>query len=385
MAVPIPPVPAADREALPPVFSTATRREWVAVGSAWIGLSLVSAGAFMSGGGNGAPRWFAVAGFLADGAVWVALTPVLFLVLDRVRSIPGGRVGVAAAYLVIGAIASTSHAALTRPLVVLLAGVAGQPVDPGATIWRFAAGDFFNYWFAVAAHALIQRGHRDRLRRDRAARLEALLARARLAALTRELEPHFLFNTLNGIAALVRDDPKRAEGMLLRLSDLLRVTLETDDGGELALGEELERLDLYLDIQRMRFGPRLVVELAVAPETIGARVPTLLLQPLVENAVTHGVGSRPGNGMIRISARMDAGRLRLEVRDDGRGVGPGPTRERTGLGNTRARLAAMFQDDFSLTLEPAPGGGAVTTVLIPFEPPRSATGSALVPMETGCE
>ncbi len=385
MAVPVSPAPVADREALPPVVPTATRREWVAVGAAWLGLSLISALAFMSAGGNGAPRWFALAGFLADGAVWVMLTPVLFLGLDRVRLLPGGRIGAAVGYLVIGVVASTAHAGLTRPLVLLLAKVAGQPVDPGATIWRFAAGDFANYWFAVAAHALIQRGHRDRLRRDRAARLETLLARARLAALTRELEPHFLFNTLNGIAALVRDEPKRAEGMLLRLSDLLRVTLESDDGGELALGEELERLELYLDIQRMRFGPRLAVELVVAPETIGARVPTLLLQPLVENAVTHGVGSRPGAGMIRISARMDAGRLRLEVRDDGRGLGVGPQRERTGLGNTRARLAAMFQNDFSLTLEPAPGGGAVTTVIIPFEPPRSATGSALVPLEIGCE
>src|SRR6185295_17004621 len=166
---------------------------------------------------------------------------------------------------------------------------------------------------------------------------------------------------------LVREDPKTAEAMLVRLSDLLRLTLEGGGGGELPLAEELSRLELYLAIQRMRFGSRLDVKRRIDPASLAARVPSMLLQPLVENSLENGIGPRPGPGTIEIGATRDGGRVRLSVKDDGIGLTRVP-RERTGVTNTRARLAALFAGDFTFEMTTPAGGGTLVAITIPFQP-----------------
>lgn len=218
----------------------------------------------------------------------------------------------------------------------------------------------------LLAHVVIQRVHRSRYRQRRAAELEASLARARLHALSKELQPHFLFNTLNGIAALVQEDPRLAEAMLVRLGDLLRVTLDEGREGEISLRLELEHLDLYLDLQQMRFGPRLAVVRDVPPDVLQAQVPAMLLQPLVENALTHGIGPKPGPGEVGITARRMGDRVSITVHDTGRGLSP-VVKESTGVRNTRARLAAMFSGDYRFALESrGDGQGTLVTIEIPF-------------------
>lgn len=243
----------------------------------------------------------------------------------------------------------------------------------------------------LLAHVVMQRMHRSRFRQRRAAELAASLAEARLHALARELQPHFLFNSLNGITALIRDDPAQAESMLVALADLLRLTLEGGDG-ESPLRAELERTSLYLDLQRMRYGSRLVVHCDVDEAALDASVPTMLLQPLVENAIMHGIAPRPGPGVLRIAARAVSSdrsghqRLRITVQDDGAGLAPsGALIERAGLGTTRARLAALYGAEFRFTLgTSAEHVGALVTIEIPWRiappsvhrrTPRHAAGS----------
>jgi len=204
-----------------------------------------------------------------------------------------------------------------------------------------------------------------------AAQLEARVAEARLHALRMELNPHFLFNALNAISGLVRtQETDAAVRMLAQLGDLLRSTLDRGAAPEMPLHEELELLQRYLDIERVRFGGRLAVEVSVAPGAEDALVPTLVLQPLVENAVRHGVASRPGPALIRVGARREGAALLLEVRDTGGGVaaaeGRRPPREGVGLSNTRARLEQLYGPDASLDLRNADGGGALAAVRLPF-------------------
>jgi LytS/YehU family sensor histidine kinase len=218
---------------------------------------------------------------------------------------------------------------------------------------------------AIIAYLGLQWLHRSRAERARAREVERSLREARLHALALELQPHFLFNTLNGIAALVRSDARTAEQMLIRLSDLLRLTRDAGRAGQLPLGEELRQLDLYLGLQQMRHGSRLTVRSDVPADVHEARVPAMLLQPLVENALSHGIGGRPGPGTLSLKAWREDGQLWLAVEDDGVGMPPGgPARQGVGLSNTRARLAALYPDAHELRIEPRPEGG--TRVLIRF-------------------
>ncbi|MEO8452550.1 MAG: histidine kinase [Gemmatimonadota bacterium] len=216
-------------------------------------------------------------------------------------------------------------------------------------------------------HLVLQRVLAGRERRDQAFERELSLAKARLHALSVELQPHFLFNTLNSIAGLVRNDPRTAETMLVQLSDLLRLTLEGAAGGESSLGDEIDRLELYLALQRMRFGPRLTVTTAIPDQIRGAGVPTMLLQPLVENAMSHGIGPKDGPGAIAITGERRGDRLLLVVEDDGVGLpDDAPARERIGIGNTRTRLTTLFPDDHCFDLAAGESGGVRATIDIPF-------------------
>ncbi|MCP3098042.1 histidine kinase [Myxococcus sp. K15C18031901] len=195
------------------------------------------------------------------------------------------------------------------------------------------------------------------------------LARAQLHVLKAQLHPHFLFNTLNSISALVHRDPRGSERMIARLSDLLRGTLDAAHE-EVPLREELRTLQLYLDIQGVRFTDRLQVRQEIAPDALGAHVPHLLLQPLVENAIQHGIAPRSAPGTVTVAARREGAELLLEVRDDGVGLRDGAPRTGPGSGKglwlTRERLVQLYGMDHRMELRGATGGGASVTLCIPY-------------------
>jgi two-component system LytT family sensor kinase len=203
----------------------------------------------------------------------------------------------------------------------------------------------------------------------RAARLERLLMQARLDALAGQLQPHFLFNTLHTISALVLEDPKQANRMITRLSELLRHSFSRERGPLVTLEEEFELLDHYVAIQEARFGDRLRVTFRIDPDSASATVPTLLLQPLVENAIRHGAGKDGGIVQVEIAAARSGNRLRLEVRDNGPGIPAGSARNGgagVGIANTQARLTELYGLGHRFELANGAGGGALATIEIPY-------------------
>jgi signal transduction histidine kinase len=196
-----------------------------------------------------------------------------------------------------------------------------------------------------------------------AARAEAEADRARLTALQAQMNPHFLFNALNTIAALAGEDPARAERTVENLSMVLRRTLERSGRAVAALDDEIAFLRQYLDVERERFGPRLAVNFQLAPGTGADEVPTMSLQPLVENALKYAVATRIEGGSLTIAASRAGSELHVSVADDGEGFQPGTT-EGTGLGNLRARLRALYQDRSRLVIESS-GAGTRVTIVVP--------------------
>jgi len=224
--------------------------------------------------------------------------------------------------------------------------------------------NFFFYVVLVAAAHAFHYQRRSRERAERAAQLESALAHARLSALQSQLQPHFLFNALQSITELLHQDVQRADRMLVSLSRLLRQLLETDSTHEVELEAELRTLQPYLELQQLRFGERLRVELEVAPEALRWRVPHLILQPLVENAIRHGLAPRAQPGTVQIRARVLGELLQLQVADDGVGLAAQP-REGLGLRNTRERLQQLYGTASRCELRGSPGAGCEATLLIP--------------------
>ena len=231
------------------------------------------------------------------------------------------------------------------------------------------------YWAIVGGTLAVRASREAREREQATVKLQAGLAEARLAALRAQLDPHFLFNTLNAVSALaLRGERERVVEALSTLSDLLRATLGGAPAQEVALDEELALLDRYLHIQRLRFSDRLTVEREISPGVGNAAVPAMLLQPLVENAIQHGVAARPGPTRIVIRARRDGDALQLSVLDTGPGFAggngaapiPRTAREGIGLANTRERLAQLYGDRQRLECRNADGAGALVTVEIPY-------------------
>lgn len=206
-----------------------------------------------------------------------------------------------------------------------------------------------------------------RQREAQAARLTAQLAEARLGALRMQLNPHFLFNSLNAITVLVRDqNTEAASRMLELLSDVLRLVLRSEASPETRLSTELHFLERYLAIEQVRFSDRLRTRVEVNVAIRRAAVPQFILQPLVENAVRHGISRRTDAGLLEITAQRDGDTLVLTVRDNGPGLGPAAPASGVGLVNTRARLAALYGDRASLEIANAAGGGAAVTIRLPY-------------------
>ena len=204
----------------------------------------------------------------------------------------------------------------------------------------------------------------------RASQLENRLTHAQLQALKMQLHPHFLFNTLHSISALLHRDPDTADRMIARLGDFLRLTLDNSGAQEVSLEKELEFLKCYLDIERVRFQDRLTTSLDVEPRALDSAVPNLILQPIVENALRHGLSQRSAPGHLEISAKRENGSLRIQVKDNGPGLSAitepkTNTREGLGLSNTRARLEQLYGAAHRFSIENAPGGGLVVTLEIP--------------------
>ena len=226
-----------------------------------------------------------------------------------------------------------------------------------------------SYGLIVAASSVREHQRRSRAAAVAQAELAARLTQAQLDALRMQLHPHFLFNTLNATAVLVRKhDQERALRMIHGLSELLRTALDSAAAQYVTLREELGFVDRYLEIEQIRFGDRVRVLRSIAPGLLDARVPNLLLQPLVENALKHGLEPMPHGGQVELAARREGDRLRIEIRDDGAGLGDNG-RAGIGLANVRARLEQLYRADHTFTLEPASPGVRVV-VEIPYEEAR---------------
>jgi signal transduction histidine kinase len=312
---------------------------------------------------------------LAEWWLWALLAPAIFW-LDRKfplgkatwrGSLPIHLLG----YLVALLLHEIGYVALERA-----SGWTMVPTPPFARhlllfVSKRAPFDFLVYCVLVGVSCMINIYRRYQERELRASQLEAQLTRAQLDVLRSQLQPHFLFNTLNTISSLVNSDTVAAERVVSRLGDLLRLSLKHTGQHELPLREELEFLGHYVDIQRSRFRERLNVEIDVPGDVLEAMVPTFVLQPLVENAVRHGIEPRTGPGHVVVSAYRQGNRLVLEVADNGPGLVE-PVRETNGngrgigLANTRARLEQLYGTNQSISLANRAEGGVVVRLEVPY-------------------
>lgn len=327
---------------------------------------------FRAAGARGISWVGGVVPYLMLFAMWALVSPLMVAAGRRLPVEAPHRVRNGALHLLL----APAFAMMTPALYVVIAWSAGM-ADAGTTLRQALMAQVpISLLLGVQIYgtvvAIVHLLRSQRALRERAlaqSRLETQLAEAQLSTLRAQLRPHFLFNTLNSISALMAHDVPAARRMVARLSDLLRQSLEGDEAQETSLGRELAFLESYVDVQRTRFRDRLSVEYAVEPGALAARVPRLILQPLVENAIVHGIGPRPGPGRVRVAAAVDGGRLRLAVEDDGVGLDENPpAREGVGIGNTRARLRALYGDAHALELEDADGAGARVRITLPFVP-----------------
>ena len=237
---------------------------------------------------------------------------------------------------------------------------------------KFAIGDtvwfMLMYWTVVMGNLGWRSYQRHREHELEEAELRQQLVAARLDALRMQLNPHFLFNTLHTISALIHENPEAADRVIARLSDLLRQSLDQSKAQEVPLSDELTFLDQYLEIEQTRFGDRLHVEREIDPGLQNALVPYLILQPLVENAIRHGIEQREERGHLAIRAHHDNGVLELSVTDNGSGLpdDAGAAREGIGLSNTRSRLRHLYGDNQRLELKSVPAGGLEARITIPY-------------------
>lgn len=303
--------------------------------------------------------------------LWVPLTALILWLGNRFPIVSPRWRRHLGLHLLVSAAVSLTH--LSIGLIFLRAASTPPPVSPySRQLWTFLATYFeFNmliYGGVLLAGHAVASYRNSRLAAIRTAQLEAQLAEARLETLRMQLHPHFLFNALHTISALMARDLPAARRMMTRLSDLLRFSLETDTGEEVPLSEEIEFLERYVEIQLARFSDRLDVTFEIDHASQSVMVPRFALQPLVENAIRHGIDRRQDSGgRVVIRSRMMNGRLRLEVEDNGPGLAADEpaAREGVGLRSTRARLEHLYGAESRFTLGGAPEGGALALIEIP--------------------
>jgi sensor histidine kinase YesM len=323
---------------------------------------------------NQAPEWRWVLFNGIDWLLYAVLTPAVFrtsrrfpLQRERLARRVALHIGCALAMCVAWA---TLGQFLRLAIFPPAANLTAMKFLRGLESWIFTTLPFgTGVYFALVGieHALAYLAQ-ARERETQAVRLTAQLAEARLGALRMQLNPHFLFNSLNAITVLVRDQNTAAASRMLELlSDVLRLVLGAEGSHETPLSTELDFLERYLAIEQVRFSDRLRSRIDVDVILRRAAVPQFILQPLVENALRHGIARRADAGLLEIAARREGDTLVLTVRDDGPGLAPtGPAAIGVGLANTRARLEAMYGDRASLELANAPEGGALATIRLPY-------------------
>jgi two-component system, LytTR family, sensor kinase len=310
--------------------------------------------------------------------LWAALTPFVFLFTKRFPIANERSARSVALHVLFGLFVGALQLAVYVFAYRLLLADPARPFAPWRQFRELVLTEFhinlLLYVMLVGFYEAFDyyRRYRERERRAaqlevEAAQLEAQLTRAQLDALRMQLQPHFLFNTLNSVSVLMQEDIAAANDMLLRLSELLRLSLNQNQSHEITLRQELEFLKLYLEIEQTRFQDRLKVSIESAPDTLEARVPNLILQPLVENAIRHAVAPRAAETLVIVRSARDNGKLRLQVSDNGNGVTvTTKTTNGIGLANTRSRLEKLYGQDQTFELREVNGGGVQVSLTIPF-------------------
>jgi len=347
-------------------------RVWLVGFVLWTLLAFLSAaGAHVYFSSMGTPIGWAqlLAWNVTISFIWSLLTPIIYelsrrYTFDRAswkRSLP---------LHIVASVALAFLGALTLVAVNPFITWTKEPAVPFfAHVLSRTFMDIQRYWYVLLITQAIAYYGKYQERQLLSSQLEAQLANAQLEVLKIQLEPHFLFNTLNSIAALARHDGEAAEHMTLQLADLLRMSLDGVGVHEVPLHQELTFLQKYMDIQLVRFQDRLTVETDIDPRTLDTMVPNLILQPIVENAIRHGIGPRRTPGTVRIATWRDRDDVWMEIRDNGVGLSGGRgirPREGVGLTNTRGRLRQLYNDDHAMVLEDAPSGGCTVKIRVPY-------------------
>ena len=314
--------------------------------------------------------------YLASAWQWALFSLLIVALARRFRVQRPRRAQALVVHLAAAVAIAATDVALDLTLYPWLVGHA--PERPFRFATSFLAQfniNVFSYFVVVAVTHALDYYRWFRERQLRAAQLQEQLVRAQLEALKMQLQPHFLFNTLHLVSELVHHDPDAADEVVTRLGDLLRMTVESASAQEVSLKQEMEFLAGYIDIQQMRFKDLLTIDQRIDPDALDALVPNLVLQPLVENAIRHGVAPRAGPGLVRIVAARVGDRLQVTIEDDGVGLpGPGRTvREGVGLRTTRARLEQLYGASHHFSLDSRAPRGAIVTLSIPFRTSAGAT------------
>jgi two-component system, LytTR family, sensor kinase len=325
------------------------------------------------------PWWTSLRLSLGAWWAWGLLVP-LIVAVDRRLPIAVDRIGLrVAAHVPLGAVVTLVYAYLSAVLQVLLQALpshvlwSAEPLREsvrGGMLWSLLV-----YLLILGGWQAVQYSQHYLASQLRLERLERGFSEARLNALRMQLDPHFLFNALNTVSSLVVGQPRLARDMIEQLGDLLRLSLDSGGRQQVSLADELEFLGHYLAIQHTRFGDHLKVDIDVPNEARAWMVPSLILQPLVENAIRHGLAPRPGGGSIWVRAVVDEGHVVITVDDDGVGLPADWHKDRMGLGLgvTRERIAMLHPGTAAaLAIEPRPGGGTRVRVTIPFADPLEA-------------
>ena len=355
-------------------------KKWLAIIAVWAVLGVIYAGPIyfeVRAEGMGHAAWRIFSWGILMWLAWAPLTPAIVWLARRYSLIGGAWKTSLLAHLPAFLLVSAIHSAVSTAITLSIKPFDNMGTSP-TTFWpRFVGrmkgafgSDLLIYGGIVGICYALDYYRKYREREFLATRLEAQLAQAQLESLRMQLHPHFLFNTLNSIVGLVRDNRNQAAvNMLVGLSDLLRHALEHSARQEVELREELNFIKLYLSIQKTRFSDRLQIEFDIDPASTQALVPNLILQPLTENALRHGIARSAGSGLVGISSAVEDGHLRLIVYDNGAGL-PDDWQLKgsagIGLANTAARLQQLYDDNHQFDIRNRDGGGVEVVIVMPL-------------------
>lgn len=343
--------------------------QWLLSFALWTLLAFLSIGQgyyFSVNTGQVFPFYSRLVFEFCNAYVWALLSPLIFFLARQYPIEKPAFFRHIGLHLILALIVGMIHKAGSFYASLLIAPPAN--VITSDVIFLKISGGWINsviiYWIMLGIYSALDYAGRFRQQKLLATQLEAQLTLAQLNALKMQLQPHFLFNTLHTVASLMEEDVKAAQRMIARLSELLRLTLEHVGEQEVPLFKEVEFLKSYLEIEEIRFHDRLRVQYILPQELMNAKVPALILQPLVENAIRHGIAPKAPGGIIAISASQDNGSLRLEVRDNGRGASS--VNHGVGLSNTQKRLEQLYGARHTFSWQNLPEGGFAVTVSLPY-------------------